>query len=266
MIKLIACDLDGTLLDSQKRLPDRFPGLIDALTERGVLFVPCSGRAVYSLQDSFADYVEQMGFICENGCAVLDRGELVHFSDMVNDEVTELLDEISRVEQLFPVVCGLKGCYVSGGDEEVIEHVRRYFSNVHVLTDVREGLRLDRICKIANVDGIDVLTNSFVRLGHLSDRFTLMPSGDQWLDIVKKGESKGTALRLLMARLGISPDETMAFGDFINDLSLMTACTHSWAMKNGHRDVKAAASAVTDFTNDEDGVVSTIARELNLSI
>ncbi len=69
----------------------------------------------------------------------------------------------------------------------------------------------------------------------------------------------------MMERLGVSPDETMAFGDFVNDMSLMSACTHTYAMKNGHPDIIAAARHVTEKTNDENGVIYTIAKELNLT-
>ena len=71
MIKLIACDMDGTLLDSAKRLPAELPEVIAKLKEKGVLFCVASGRQYASLRRDFDAYADDMLFICENGALVM---------------------------------------------------------------------------------------------------------------------------------------------------------------------------------------------------
>ncbi len=67
MIKLVACDMDGTLLDSQKQLPADFPQVMTALLKRGVCFAVADGRQYAALRRDFEAYLEDMMFICENG-------------------------------------------------------------------------------------------------------------------------------------------------------------------------------------------------------
>ena len=75
MIKLIACDMDGTLLDSAKRLPAELPEVIAKLKEKGVLFCVASGRQYASLRRDFDAYADDMLFICENGALVMQRDQ-----------------------------------------------------------------------------------------------------------------------------------------------------------------------------------------------
>ena len=77
MIKLIACDMDGTLLDSAKRLPAELPEVIAKLKEKGVLFCVASGRQYASLRRDFDAYADDMLFICENGALVMQRDQRV---------------------------------------------------------------------------------------------------------------------------------------------------------------------------------------------
>ena len=72
MIKLIACDMDGTLLDSQKRLPMDFSEVLAALKEKGVLFAVASGRQYAALRRDFEPYIEDVLFICENGALLAE--------------------------------------------------------------------------------------------------------------------------------------------------------------------------------------------------
>jgi len=266
LIKIIVADLDGTLLDSKKRVPENFPALIRELTKKGILFVPASGRAFYTLSKLFGPLSEQMGFICENGCALYYKCDLIRIAEIEKPELKRILDMVFALGDLYPGLCGLKGIYIQHRTPKFLEQVRRYFSQPIMMDSVYDAVDLDAFCKFSCIDQIDAETHGLPGLAALTDKYDLLPSGENWLDIAQKGENKGSALRLLMEKLGVSPDETMAFGDFVNDMSLMSACTHTYAMKNGHPDIIAAARHITEKTNDENGVIYTIAKELNLSL
>ena len=75
MIKLIATDLDGTLLDGERKLPAEIFPLIERLYSAGILFAPASGRQYASLQELFRPVEDKVVFVCENGALVKYRGE-----------------------------------------------------------------------------------------------------------------------------------------------------------------------------------------------
>jgi hypothetical protein len=82
-------------------------------------------------------------------------------------------------------------------------------------------------------------------------------SGDVWLDVMRKGVTKGSAIRRVQEKLGISKSECMAFGDFMNDYDMMKECEESYAMENAHPELKAICKHIAP-SNDDDGVMKTI--------
>ena len=81
-IRLIAADMDGTLLDSRKQLPEGLFPLVRALHERGVRFAPASGRQFYTLYEQFGEIADELMYISENGAMICDGAECVGFSAM----------------------------------------------------------------------------------------------------------------------------------------------------------------------------------------
>ena len=79
-IRLIAADMDGTLLDSRKQLPEGLFPLVRALHERGVRFAPASGRQFYTLYEQFGEIADELMYISENGAMICDGAECVGFS------------------------------------------------------------------------------------------------------------------------------------------------------------------------------------------
>ena len=80
MLKFIATDLDGTLLDDEKHLPRETFRLIEELSERGVLFAPASGRQYANLQKLFLPVKDKVLFMCENGALVKYKGKTLHLN------------------------------------------------------------------------------------------------------------------------------------------------------------------------------------------
>jgi len=266
LIRLIAADMDGTLLDSRKRLPENFPALMEALSTRDILFVPASGRSYLSLMSHFDRYKSRMGFVCDNGCSVYLGEEPLRMAQIPVSELRRILDLAFAMGGMYPGLCGQKGFYVQHRDESFLELVGRYFPGYVLVDSLYDILEDDIYCKVSCSDRVDVDTHGLVGFSCLTDRYDLLPSGETWLDIAPKGENKGRALRFLMEKLGVAPDETMVFIDYVNDMSLIGVCDNVYAMKNGHPDIKAAANYVTEKTNDENGVVYTISKVLGLGL
>ena len=94
MVRLILTDMDGTLLDSQSRLPEGFDAMMAELKRRGVMFGAASGRQYYSLIESFAKYKDEFLFVAENGTNVRYRGEQVFSCPMDRDVALEILSKV----------------------------------------------------------------------------------------------------------------------------------------------------------------------------
>ena len=89
-------------------------------------------------------------------------------------------------------------------------------------------------------------------------------SGDSWIDVANKSVSKGSAMEAIQQSLGVSREESMAFGDYLNDYDLLLSCGESYAMENAHPKLKGIAKHVT-ASNDEDGVMK-ILRQIPSSV
>ncbi|MGL4606577.1 MAG: HAD family hydrolase [Eubacteriaceae bacterium] len=266
MIKLIVSDLDGTLLNTKKELPKRFPALIKALNREGIRFVPASGRAAHTLKVQFSEFLNEIGLICENGNVVIYCGKLIYCVAIEKKELSKLLKEIKKIDQFRPALCGIDGTYIMDAFPPFEAQVKRFFYNTVMVENFEKVIEREKIVKISCVDGLNPLTNGCSKLRLITNCYDLIQSGENWVDIVKKGENKGKALQLLMKNVGVRPEETMVFGDYLNDISLMEVCDHTYAMKNAHPELKKLAKNVTEKTNDEEGVIDTIIEVLNLKI
>ena len=105
MIRLIACDMDGTLLDENKQLPrDLFPTL-DALRAKGVSFAVASGRQYASLRKDFLPVADRMLFISENGALVMRGDERLFIDPLPASALPDIIETARTMEHVFPVIC-----------------------------------------------------------------------------------------------------------------------------------------------------------------
>ena len=104
--------------------------------------------------------------------------------------------------------------------------------------------------------------NSYQYLKKYANEFNVVVSGEIWLDITGKDVNKGDAIAHLQSQLNISPDETVVFGDHLNDVELIQQATYSYAMLNAQEELKALANYVTEYDNNHAGVVRTLEKLL----
>ena len=262
MIHLIAADMDGTLLDSRKRLPKGLFSMIRQLREKDVRFVVASGRQYYNLEAQFEEVADQVTFLSENGTMVFDQGKLVILEEMPAAHFKEIVGAVRKVPGANAVLCGVHSAYIEGRDPELIQNVGMYYKKYEIVDDLLNVK--DRICKVAVYDLISAEENVWPKLKKLEDQYAVTLSGDHWVDVMEKGVTKGTALEALEKLFGVSPEETMAFGDYLNDLEMMKSCYYSYAMANAHPLLKAAARFEAP-SNDENGVMRVIREKVGLS-
>lgn len=257
-IRLIACDMDGTLLDSQKRLPKRWDAALARLTQRGIHFVVSSGRQYYNLVTAMGGREEGAAYISDNGSIIFEHGRCIHCDELEPDRIREAVAAVRSIPGAHPILCGVHSAYYEGGNDLMRRHARMYYERLDEVPDVLAVLGQDPICKVAVFDERGAEDNSYPRLRPMGETYQVTLSGDLWVDLANPCASKGAALQLIQQRYGVPPEACMAFGDYLNDSSMMAVCRYGFAMANAHPDLKAICPYVTAYTNDEDGVLRTL--------
>lgn len=260
MIKLIACDLDGTLLNDKKEMDPKIYSLLPRLFEKQIRFVAASGRQYPSVRKLFAGHLADVVIVAENGAFVMHNDREVSASVMQPEFVHYCVDIISQLPHCTPLVCGKHMCYTDN------LHVQKHMSTPMFQYDITYVEDLHHIQEdIIKVSLIDehhqgAAAHSYLALApQLQGRGEIAVSGFACVDIVNQGVSKGEALNRLQQKWGISPEETVAFGDNYNDIEMLEQAALSFAMENADDGVKKHAKFVAG-SNNEGGVIKEIRR------
>lgn len=258
MIKLIVTDMDGSLLNDAKQLPADFFEVFTELQRRKIIFAVASGRQYYTLQQEFYDIRDSVYFIAENGSYVAYRDKVLHLDAMPHADVVEIILKGREVEDAFLIVCGKDGAYVENSNIDFLNEAKKYYRRLEIVEDLTQIQ--DDILKVTLCDFRNAEFNSLKHFEKYSNRFKVAVGAELYLDINNFTANKGNALRQLQQRLGITADETLVFGDYLNDLEMMPAATYSYAMKNAHPEILQISNFITEFDNNESGVTRTISK------
>ncbi|MCI9272659.1 MAG: HAD family phosphatase [Clostridiales bacterium] len=256
MIKLIATDLDGTLLDEDKNLPPDFLPLLDLLLKRGICFVAASGRSSTSLRGQFGPYDNQITCICDNGACLMENGVITQTSPLPKETIHRIVQVCREIPDIQLVLAGAHNAHISPYTETFSWELEKYYPQHQLhshLEQVGEG-----IFKVAVFDMAGAASNSYPILkAELGSQLSMAVSGDHWMDIMNPGINKGAALSSLQRKLGISYEETMAFGDFYNDVEMLQQAKYSFVMENANHDLRQYGNYIAK-SNQEYGVVQAI--------
>ena len=261
MIKLIATDMDGTLLKSNNEIQDGFYDVFHKLKEKDIIFAAASGRQYYNLLERFKGLDNNMMFIAENGTFVVYRGEELIVNSLDKEIALELIKVGRTIENSYIILCGKNSAYIESRDERLIEQTEKYYARYEVVEDLTKVE--DDILKVTICDFSGSEENSNKYFDDYRDKAQICVSGEIWLDMMAKGVNKGLAIKKIQEKLGIKHEETMVFGDYLNDLEMMDSAYHSYAMDNAHDDLKKVARFIAK-SNDECGVVQAIKESLNI--
>lgn len=256
MIKLIATDMDGTLLKSNGQLPNEFSAVLNNLIDKGVMFCVASGRQYFTLRDNMAAFKDKITFIAENGACIVKNDKELFSKTLDRTMVKEFIKDLNELPECKAVLCGKKSAYVLDKSAEFIDEVNKYYhkcSSANSLDEIN-----DEFFKIALYDPKGSANNSNPILSKKWGKLLqLAVSGQVWLDIGRNDVNKGTAIKFLQGKLGITEAETMAFGDYYNDVSMLQNVYHSYVMENAPDGVKKHGRFIAK-SNDENGVIMVI--------
>lgn len=246
MIKLIASDIDGTLIQdrSQKLQPEIFP-MIQRLREMGILFVAASGRQYPNLYRLFASVQDKIAYVCENGCMVKMNGKTLYKARMEDELALDIMHTIWEKDTAELLLSGEDTAYIQPKSEEfrslMMDVVK---NNVTVVEDIFRLREPAFKISVYEDQGIDAATEYWCNV--FKGRATAVTSGLEWLDFTPIGANKGAALKYLQEKLGIAPDECMAFGDEYNDIAMLENVGYSYAMETAKPGVKRVSRFVTE--------------------
>lgn len=255
MIKFIATDMDGTLLNSNNEIHEDFYPMFQSLKEKDIIFAAASGRQYYNLLERFKDIKDDMMFIAENGTFVVYKGKELIVNSLEKNIAKELIEIGRTIPNSYVILCGKNSAYIESHDERLVKQTSKYYERYKIVEDLTSID--DDILKVTICDFNGSENNSNNYFDEYRDKVQITVSGEIWLDIVAKGINKGVAINEIQNLLNIDYKETMVFGDYLNDLEMMSSAYHSYAMANAHDTLKKAARFIAK-SNDENGVIQAI--------
>lgn len=250
MIKLIASDLDGTLLQNgAQALEPRIFGQIKRLKEKGILFVASSGRQYANLRRLFEPVCDDIAYICENGCLSFYQGKKIHKATMEREVGQRLMRAILEKESAEVLLSGEETCYMQPKQESFYQHVKYVVKNNVTRVDDIFSVQEDYF-KISIYDEEDFVESEKMWHDQFDEKLTVVTSGIIWLDFMPKGVNKGVAMKKLQEYLGIAPDECMAFGDNYNDIEMLDSVKYNFVMENAPEEIKKMTKYHTSQVED----------------
>ena len=231
-IKLVATDMDLTLLADDKSMPAGVDERIDALAKNGVLFCAASGRPALALRESFPAHHQDMALVADNGASVYLRDELVYRDLIDRDLYHEVLALATATEGSVPVLCAFDDAYVLERDRCHEDVVSIYYRSITYVESFEE-LDVDSNKISIYFPGWDSKQkNDEVYSPAFASRLYLTCAGNEWLDFMNIGVDKGSGIRHLAQHLGIDLSDIAAFGDTYNDIPMLDIVGHSYVMAN----------------------------------
>lgn len=239
MVKLIASDIDGTLLQNGAlEIPDDVFREIDRLEKKGILFCPASGRQYQSMRRLFAPVADRVPFLCENGAVIFGPGSpgpVLNKTPMPRGEAEAVCRDILSHPGLEVLISGERTSYLCPRGDYILHLMRDIKGNKTALIPRPEDTP-ENIIKVAAYcpDGTAPYERDFI--GRWGGTFHVAVADAEWIDFTLS--DKGSGLAGLCAALGISLCEVMAFGDNFNDLSMLQIVGYPYLMENAVDELK----------------------------
>lgn len=269
-IKLIATDMDGTLLDPKGQLDLlRLEKILDQLDQRGIRFVIATGNETHRMRQLLGRLIDRVVLVVANGARIFENNQLVQAQTWDDDMVDKALVFFKgrELENQF-VVTSMNGGFVKKGTifteldkfmtPEMIEQLYRRTNFVEELkSDLFGG-----VLKMSLVVKEEYPSAILQEINQLFDgRARAVSSGYGCVDILQEGIHKAWGLQELLNRWKLTPEQIMAFGDSENDVEMLELAGISYAMENADDKAKAAATDLAP-ANSQAGVYQVLEKWL----
>jgi len=245
MIKLIVSDIDGTLVeDGGSQLNPRLYEVILKLKEQGIYFAAASGRHAASIEHIFSPIRDKIFYIGDNGAYIGCYGRELYQTPYKKELITDVLTDMKAAGLDIMVDCA--DCvYTDSRNQEFLDWLQNgYHFRMKQVEDLYKlSVPIIKIsaCRMSGI--VDAAKPIMEKYGK---ELKVTLAGSQWLDTMDPGVNKGNAVKILQESLDIKPEETLAFGDQLNDIEMLKQAYYSFAVANGQPETKQAARFLAD--------------------
>ena len=261
-IKIVATDMDGTLLDPRGQLDlPRLEKILDKLDHRGVRFVIATGNEVHRMRQLLGHLAERVVLVVANGARIFENNELIQAQTWDDAMVDRALAHFKGREcQDQFVVTGMNGGFVKEGtvftelDKFMTpEMIEKLYQRMNFVNEFDSNL-FGGVLKMSMVVGEERSDSVLQEINDLFDgHVRAVSSGYGCIDILQDGIHKAWGLVELLKRWNLKPEQIIAFGDSENDIEMLELAGISYAMENAEEAVKRVATKVAP-ANSQAGV------------
>lgn len=254
-IKLITIDLDETLLRTDKTYDrDRFNRILKCLRAKNVIVAIVTGNSFMKISDYFDKALwTDLYFACDNGNYIVKDGQTLKKIGIPYEEFTPIVDFLDEFNAYSPVLGLGDQAYFRETKGPLFDFVSRYAKDVKY-TRLFSQLPEDSVVTKIAIATQDTLDRNKILVRIIKERYpnvTAVTSGDGWVDVYNREGGKGSAIRYLQEKHQILPEESMAFGDSLNDESMMQQVYYSIAMANADKDLEMQCRYKIGSNNDQ---------------
>ena len=285
MIKLIASDMDGTLLNSDHKIPKENIELIKFAQKNGIQFVVATGRAYYEALPALNNENIKCDVISFNGGIIYDKnGNIINITPMKLKDLYYTIEILKSLEISYQLYTK-NTIYTNSIETDITAYIDLIRANgeepneQHLRQEARNRLALGYITEVDNIElylnqennpAIKVIgiSNDLEKLKHATellsgnDNISVTSSGANNVEIMDKKATKGEALKIVADIHDINLKNAIAIGDNLNDQAMLDIVEYSIAMKNGNKDLQKTAKFITEKTNSEGGVADSVMKLL----
>ena len=285
MIKLIASDMDGTLLNSDHKIPKENIELIKFAQKNGIQFVVATGRAYYEALPALNDENIKCDVISFNGGIIYDKtGNIINITPMKLKDLYYTIEILKSLEISYQLYTK-NTIYTNSIETDITAYIDLIRANgeepneQHLRQEARNKLALGHITEVDNIElylnqennpAIKVIgiSNDLEKLKHATellsgnDNISVTSSGANNVEIMDKKATKEEALKIVAEIHDINLKNAIAIGDNLNDQAMLDIVEYSIAMKNGNKELKKTAKFITEKTNSEGGVADSVMKLL----
>lgn len=225
-MRCVFCDLDGTLLRERAQLPDNFASAFFALRSTGVDFLPATGRTLWSARKIMGDLADQMDFVAGNGMDVVVGGAHVTHLEYDHAMAQDLLDAVRSDSDRPALVAYGQGTprVINMSLEEFLTPVRANNGEGTACKppfEAGEELPDGPLLKLAVIARDDIAGVAARMTDAFAGQMEFTPCGRHWIDVPLPGAGKAKGAATVLERLGADAGQATAFGDSMNDATLM---------------------------------------------
>lgn len=265
--KLVAIDMDGTLLNSQDKVSDKTKDVLSKAIEKGIYIVLSTGR-IYKSALHYGEYIGLNSPIIACNGAIISSGdgEKIIYENPINDESFKEVIQLAEENNIYYHFYDIDTFYYKKNNE-----FKPYYSYYE------ESLKMQGINLMGFMDPVSLInkkaskyykivliendSNKLIEFRKkLEENISGISVSKSWhnnIEVMNEGASKGMGLKYLIERLDIDSSQVVAIGDNENDISMFKVAGLAIAMKNGDDIIRKHANVITD-TNDDDGVANAI--------